>query len=68
MADDFTTDSMRFKVTERHAAMYFDPRALFATRAAPHEEAPPLIRYIAKRMARVATPYWPCTDLPDAPR
>jgi hypothetical protein len=59
----FDTDNLRIRVTERHAAMYFDPRALFGTRGTPYEEAPPLIRYVADRMALVATPYWPCTDL-----
>ncbi len=59
---DFTTDSMRFKATERYAFMYAHPRCFEASRRVVDERSP-MIQFIAKRMARVVTPYWPCTDL-----
>ena len=51
-------ETMRFKVTERWASSALDPRALRATVVVhnPYEA-------LAAAMARVATPYWPCSDL-----
>lgn len=63
MSHDFETDSMRYRATEYMAAAYYDHRAVYGTAPSIAEQAPPLIRYIARRMALVATPYWPCTDL-----
>jgi hypothetical protein len=51
-----------WRATEHQAVGYVDNRVVRATLVVPDERSP-LIQYIAKRMALVATPYWPCTDL-----
>lgn len=63
---DFDTDSLKFKAKERWIYGYMDALALFpTTEVSDTPYVPPLMRYIARRMALVATPYWPCTDLHD---
>lgn len=63
---NFNTGDLRYRAVERYAGAYVDPRAFYGSPPEPDHDTPPLLRYIAKRMALVATPYWPCTDLPDA--
>lgn len=60
MDTDFSTERLHFKATERLVATYVDPRGLFASPVNPLES-------LARVMARVATPYWPCSDLPRDP-
>jgi hypothetical protein len=50
------------KASERIAVGYVNPRTLQGS-IIKIDERPPLIKYLADRMARVVTPYWPCSDL-----
>lgn len=59
---DFTTDRMRFKATERFTVSMVDPRAFNASRQPLHMERNPH-EELARSMALVCTPYWPCSDV-----
>lgn len=56
---DFSTDKIVYKCTERYERAFINPRMLNPTRVIHniHER-------LALAMARVTTPYAPCTDLP----
>lgn len=61
--NDFSTDSMRFRATERHIGAYYDPRAIYGTVPPPHNPW----EWLAAMMRRAVTPYWPSSDLPKGP-
>jgi hypothetical protein len=71
--EDFETDSMRYKASERIAYAIVNTRCIGGSPiygTTPdrcwdgmrrHQIA--YVMHLAKRMARVCTPYWPCSDL-----